>query len=315
MFNDDFYRVVNDTLFIIRFDKSGKIIYTNEKINDAIDCPINYLKNKHFYSLRIKDANIRDTFKDIIGTVNNGDQWNGVISMCNCSRKDVYIKTSVIRMIQDGNVEFVALGVNVTEMFEIRKELEDTQLAILQSLAVVGERKSDEIGEHVIRVSNISILLGKLLGLRDDDLELLEKIAPLHDIGKIGIPDAILEKPGALTEEEFDLMKGHAETGYDMLKNSPINLLRVAADIAHDHHENWDGTGYPRGIDGKNITLFGRIVGVADVFDALKHKRCYKDAWTDEQIKEFFLNQRGKKFDPILVDLFLDHYEDFNLLF
>jgi len=133
----------------------------------------------------------------------------------------------------------------------------------------------------------------------------------MHDIGKVGIPDNILNKPGKLTEEEFEIMKTHAELGYEMLKGSNQALLKTASIISMEHHEKWDGSGYPRGLKGKEIHLYGRITAIADVFDALGHDRVYKKAWPLEKILDLFKEGQGKHFDPELIDLFMDNLDDF----
>ncbi len=133
----------------------------------------------------------------------------------------------------------------------------------------------------------------------------------MHDIGKVAIPDAILNKPGRFDEAEFELMKKHAELGYEMLKASHRPLLEAAAIVAYEHHEKYDGSGYPRGISGEAIHIFGRITALADVFDALGSERVYKQAWDDERIFQLFREERGKHFDPKLVDIFFDHLDEF----
>jgi response regulator RpfG family c-di-GMP phosphodiesterase len=135
--------------------------------------------------------------------------------------------------------------------------------------------------------------------------------SPMHDIGKVGIPDNILNKPGKLSEEEFEIMKTHAQLGHEMLKGSNQALLKTAAIISVEHHEKWDGSGYPRGLKGEDIHIYGRITAIADVFDALGHDRVYKKAWPLQNILDLFKEGRAKHFDPNLVDLFFDHLDDF----
>ena len=197
------------------------------------------------------------------------------------------------------------------EIQELNKELEDTQKEIVFTLGLVSEGRSQETGEHIKRVAEYSKLLALYYGLSNDEAELIKQASPMHDIGKIAIPDSILNKPGRLTEEEFEIMKKHAEYGYNMINKSNRPLLKAAAIIAYEHHEKFDGTGYPRGIKGYEIHIYGRIVALADVFDALSSKRCYKDAWSDDKIKELIKNERGKHFDPKLVDIILEHYNEF----
>jgi response regulator RpfG family c-di-GMP phosphodiesterase len=159
-------------------------------------------------------------------------------------------------------------------------------------------------------VGELAGFLAQRYGLDQATCDYLRHAAPLHDIGKIGIPDAILNKPGKHTPEETVVMRTHAEIGHGMLEKSQRGVLKLAAEIALSHHENWDGTGYPRGLRGEDIPVTGRITMLADVFDALGSDRCYKDAWEWERIRQFVTEQRGIKFDPKLVDLLLEHWEE-----
>ena len=147
-------------------------------------------------------------------------------------------------------------------------------------------------------------------GLCEDDIDMLELASPMHDIGKIAIPDAILNKPGKLTNEEFEIIKTHTQKGHDMLGISNRPLFKVASQIALTHHEKYDGTGYPNSLKGDDIPIFGRITALADVFDAIGSDRCYKKAWEMEKVLEFIKEQRGKHFDPKLVDIFFDNLDD-----
>ena len=197
------------------------------------------------------------------------------------------------------------------ESFILQKELLETQKEIIETMGEIGETRSEETGNHVKRVAKYSYKLAQLMGLSETDALLLQYASPMHDIGKVAISDAILLKPGKLTDIEFEQMKLHAVYGYNIFRKSERELLKTAATIAHEHHERWDGGGYPRGLKGENIHIFGRITAVADVFDALGTDRVYKKAWSLEKICEYFAEQRGKQFDPALIDLFFAHLEDF----
>ena len=171
----------------------------------------------------------------------------------------------------------------------------------------IAEMHSKETINHVSKVAKYSKKFALLLGLGEDTAELIKKAALMHDIGKVGISNTILNKPGRLTKDEFEQVKKHAELGYKMLSYSNRPILRVAATIAWEHHEKWDGSGYPRGLAGNDIHLYGRITAVADVFDALGAQRCYKKTWKDEDIWAYFEEQKGKHFDPELIDLFFEN--------
>jgi response regulator RpfG family c-di-GMP phosphodiesterase len=156
----------------------------------------------------------------------------------------------------------------------------------------------------------MSEMLGRAYGLDVKAAESLRLAAPLHDIGKIGIPDAILNKPGPHTPEEAVVMRSHARLGAQLLASSRRPLLQLASQICLEHHENWDGSGYPNGLAGEDISLEGRIVALADVFDALGSARCYKDPWTLVRIRNFIADQNGRKFDPRLVTLLFEHWDE-----
>ncbi len=183
-------------------------------------------------------------------------------------------------------------------------ELEEARLEILLRLARAAEYRDDETGEHTRRVGSTAATVARALGLEEDEAKLLEMVAPLHDVGKIGIPDRILLSPDRLRPEEFDVMKQHTLIGGELLEGSGFPLLSRAAEIALTHHERWDGGGYPHGISGEEIPLPGRIVAIADTCDALMHDRPYKRAWSLERALAEIDRQRGKQFDPSVVDAF-----------
>ncbi|HSX59382.1 MAG TPA: DUF3369 domain-containing protein [Tahibacter sp.] len=201
---------------------------------------------------------------------------------------------------------------NVAIAFEnlhLTQELFESQLDMVYLLAGAAETRSQETANHVRRVGLLAAMLGRLHGLDEKTCELLNYAAPLHDIGKIGIPDAILNKPGAHTPEETAIMRTHTEIGARLLAGSRRPVLRLAADIAISHHENWDGSGYPRGLHGADIPVAGRITALADVFDALGSRRCYKEPWPESEIRAFIGEHRGTKFDPDLTDLLFANWD------
>lgn len=180
--------------------------------------------------------------------------------------------------------------------------LRAAEIDMANRLALVAEYRDYPDGAHVQRVGRISAILAARSGMAAADVEIIRLAAPLHDIGKIAIPDEILLKPAPLTLDELDLMKSHTTVGARMLSGSRSTILAMAEDIALYHHENWDGTGYTPGLRGENIPLPGRIVAVADVFDALTHARPYKRAWTSNDALDWIVSMRSRKFDPGVVD-------------
>jgi putative two-component system response regulator len=225
-------------------------------------------------------------------------------------------------------VEFLARTRNMLLVSDARKQLTDraTWLAdevrkataeivarereTVFRLCKAAEYRDPETGAHILRMAHYSQLIARGMGLSVDDQELLLEAAPMHDIGKVGIADNILLKPGKLNGEEFEVMKQHAIYGYELLKGSASEVLQAGAEIARGHHEKYDGTGYPAGVRGTDIPLFSRIVAVADVFDALTSERPYKKAWTLEAAVDFLVKGSGTHFDPQCVQAFLDGWED-----
>jgi HD-GYP domain-containing protein (c-di-GMP phosphodiesterase class II) len=205
----------------------------------------------------------------------------------------------------------------------LSQEIEETQKEIIFTMGEIGESRSKETGNHVKRVAEYSYIIAKGLGMSEEEAELLKIASPMHDIGKVSIPDAVLKKPGKLTDEEFDIIKSHAETGYGLLKNSTRRILKTAAIVAHQHHEKWNGRGYPSGLKEEEIHIYGRITAIADVFDALGSDRVYKTAWELDRILNLFKEEKGQHFDPKVVDVFIkqlpkilkvrDAYSDVNL--
>jgi putative two-component system response regulator len=186
------------------------------------------------------------------------------------------------------------------------EELRATRLAIVQRLGLAAEYKDNETGLHVIRMSHYARLLGLAAGMNEHEADDLLHAAPMHDVGKIGIPDGILQKAGPLDPEEWKVMQGHATIGAEIIGEHGGGMLALARNIALTHHEKWDGSGYPNGLAGEAIPLEGRIVAIADVFDALTSRRPYKAAWSEDEALDYLLKQKGQHFDPALVDLFME---------
>ncbi|MDR6985322.1 response regulator RpfG family c-di-GMP phosphodiesterase [Rheinheimera pacifica] len=202
-------------------------------------------------------------------------------------------------------IELFSQNVQIAyENVQLQHEIEDTQREIVYRLSEAVEHRSIETGNHVKRVAFICYDLAKAYGLPEEEAERLMFAAPLHDVGKVGIPDGILNKPAKLQAQEWEVMKTHTSIGYEILKNSKRSIIQAGAVIAQDHHEKWDGTGYPAGKKGEDIHIYGRIAALADVYDALRHRRCYKSAWPLDQVMATIEAEAGKQFDPKLVEIF-----------
>ncbi|KZN52657.1 DUF3369 domain-containing protein [Pseudoalteromonas luteoviolacea] len=196
------------------------------------------------------------------------------------------------------------------ENVQLQAEIEDTQQELVYRLSEALEMRSTESGNHVKRVAHVCHALAVGYGLGNREADLVRIASPLHDVGKVGIPDAILNKPAKLDEQEWTVMQSHAKKGYQLLRDSKREIVNAGALIARDHHEKWDGTGYPKGTKGEDIHVFGRIVAMADVYDALRHRRCYKEAWDLPEVVKEINNQSGKHFDPKLVTVFNEIIDD-----
>ena len=185
--------------------------------------------------------------------------------------------------------------------------LKESEYETLQMLGKTAEFKDPETNAHTQRVAYYCKLLARAYGLDENLQDIIFYASPFHDLGKIGIPDNILLKPGKLDDDEFSIMKNHAKIGYEILKGSKSKYLKAGGVIAYNHHEKYDGTGYPNGLKGESIPIFGRITAIADVFDALTSSRPYKKAWSLEEAFDFLIEEKSVHFDPKLVDLFLEN--------
>ena len=199
----------------------------------------------------------------------------------------------------------------ITALVKKNNELYEEQQIIVSSLSELVETQSHETGQHVKRVAAYTEILCRAMGLSEEETWKISVASMMHDVGKICVPREILHKPGKLTEEEFSEIKKHVDYGHKLLENSSGEVMRLAANIAWQHHERYDGNGYQNELAGENINIYARAVAVADVFDALVSKRCYKKSWTPTQAREEILNQSGRQFDPHITKLFDEHFDEF----
>ncbi|MBA2879866.1 putative two-component system response regulator [Desulfosalsimonas propionicica] len=195
------------------------------------------------------------------------------------------------------------------EVEDAHEELQYAYLDTINRLVSAAEYKDEETGDHIVRMSGYCTLMAEKIGLTDETVKLIQYASPMHDIGKIGIPDQILLKPGRLTADEFETIKTHTTIGASILAESRADVLKTAHEIALNHHEKWDGSGYPRGLKKEEIPISGRIVGIADIFDALTSRRPYKDPYPLEVAVEIIRSEQGVKLDPDLVAVFISHID------
>jgi putative two-component system response regulator len=219
------------------------------------------------------------------------------------------VRLRVANLLRTRHLELDLLGYGRTleqRVDERTRELDVARRETLAKLAIAAEFRDDSSGEHSHRVARTTAMLAELVGASAETIETVRQAAPLHDVGKIGIPDAVLLKPGRLEPTERSQMERHAQLGAHILSGSTSPVLAAAEEIALSHHERWDGTGYPHGLNGHEIPLSARLVAVADVYDALTQERPYKPAWRVEDAVGEILDQRGRHFDPAIVDAFAD---------
>lgn len=241
----------------------------------------------------------------------DGDVFVGYFSTSSGAVSLLYLKGArKITKLESQLLTLFSYSVSLAfENLSLSQEIIDTQGELIYRLGDVVESRSQEAGNHVRRMSELSYELCLLLGYSEEKANVLRQAAPMHDIGKIAIPDSVLLKPGKLNSEEWQVMKTHSAIGHNILAGSKRKILQTAATIAHQHHEKVDGSGYPQGLKGDEISIEARIIAVADVFDALTHERCYKPAWPIEDVITELKRCRGSHLDAHVVDTLLDNID------
>ena len=231
--------------------------------------------------------------------------------------RGVLIYGIIPRVIELVAISFICISITgklqklISALVNKNNQLYEEQQIMVGSLSELVETQSHETGQHVKRVAAYTEILCRAMGLSEEETWKISVASMMHDVGKICVPREILHKPGKLTEEEFSEIKKHVDYGYKLLENSPGEIMRLAAKIAWQHHERYDGKGYQNELSGEKIDIYARAVAVADVFDALVSKRCYKKSWTPTQAREEILNQSGEQFDPHITKLFDEHFDEF----
>lgn len=231
--------------------------------------------------------------------------------------RGVLIYGIIPRVIELVAISFICISITgklqklISALVNKNNQLYEEQQIMVGSLSELVETQSHETGQHVKRVAAYTEILCRAMGLSEEETWKISVASMMHDVGKICVPREILHKPGKLTEEEFSEIKKHVDYGYKLLENSPGEIMRLAANIAWQHHERYDGKGYQNELSGEKIDIYARAVAVADVFDALVSKRCYKKSWTPTQAREEILNQSGGQFDPHITKLFDEHFDEF----
>ncbi|MEE8587821.1 MAG: HD domain-containing phosphohydrolase [Sulfurimonadaceae bacterium] len=309
---ENYQEAIDYSTIVSKADKKGIITYVNRAFCDISGYSAEELLHQPHNIIRHPDMP-KEVFKMMWGDIQKGEKWQGVIKNLRKDGTPYWVDASISPIFDDKGelVEYMAIRRDITDMILLNKEIKETQSELIYRMGEAVESRSKESGHHVQRVAHYSKLLAEVAGLSRDECEIIFAASTMHDVGKISIPDAILLKAEALTDEEWSIMKTHAETGYKILEGSERPLLKMAATVAYEHHEHFDGNGYPRGLNGKDISIYGRIVAITDVFDALATDRIYKKAWPLKDIFEHLKEQSGKQFDPELIELVLNHLDQF----
>lgn len=309
----EYEHAIDETWSVIRTDTKNIITYINETFSklsgytkdEVIGMDCSNLRNiRHVKNGDCENIKKRLSQKEIVKM-----QFENISK----DKKSCYMDTTIIPIVNTRGdvIEHLHLMCNITELVRLHGEIEKTQQEIIFRMGEIGESRNKETGYHVRRVAEYSKLLMLKAGYSEKEAELVASASPMHDIGKVAIPDAVLLKPGSLDDVEWKVMQSHSSIGHKVLCGSDRPLLKVAAIIANEHHEKYDGSGYPSGKAGEDIHIYARIVAIADVFDALGSDRAYKKAWKDEKILNFFKEEKGKHFDPTLIELFLANINEF----
>jgi PAS domain S-box-containing protein len=310
---NEYEKAIDATWSVIRTDTDNIITYVNRTFEKLSGFTKEELLGKNCSELRSKKHIQKGDCKNILKRLSNKEIVRVEFENIGKDNQPCYMDTTIIP-IEDSHskiIEHLHLMCNITELVKLHQEIEKTQQEIIFKMGEIGESRNKETGNHVKRVARYSKLLALKAGLEEKEVDIIEAASPMHDIGKVAISDEILLKPGSFEPHEWEIMKTHSAIGYKVLSGSERELLKAAAIIAHEHHEKYDGSGYPRGIKGEDIHIYGRIVAIADVFDALGSDRVYKKGWELEKIVKFFKEQRDRSFDPKLINLFLENLDEF----
>ena len=298
--------IINNSA-IVKLSKKFTIEYVNDKYLELTKYKYEQMIGKKITDFI--DSESLENINKIIEVLKTGNIYKGNFKGKPKYGEPFYAETTIkpIKDVSGEIVEYLLIKHDVTPLVNSHLEIEATQKEIVYKMGEIGESRSKETGNHVKRVAEYSRLLALLYGLSYKQADILFTASPMHDIGKVAIADSILNKPGKLTKEEFEVMKSHATIGYKVLQESSRDVLKAACIVSYQHHE----TGYPRGLKGEDIHIYGRITALADVFDALSHARVYKPAWDLNRILELFKEQKAKHFDPKLVDIFFNNLDKF----
>jgi PAS domain S-box-containing protein len=304
---------ISSAVAVIKTDTNNIITYANPRFCMLMEYELKDLIGVNCAQLRDEKHQTMLECEKIKDEIDKGRSVNRLLMNTTKNGNKLHFST-LFYPVMDLNsniIEYLQIMHDITDIVNLNEEIISTQKEIINKIGEIVEHRSEESGFHVKRVAEYSKLLAQMAGLSQEDVDLLYAASPMHDIGKVGISDNILLKPGPLDANEWIIMKTHSEAGYYILKDSSRPILKAAATISHTHHEKWDGSGYPNALKAEEIHIFGRITAIADVFDALGSDRVYKKAWESDKIFDYIKEERAKHFDPVLTDIFLENTEKF----
>ena len=308
----EYLDAINESNILTHTDEQNVILDVNDRHCDISGCKREELIGQKISEFIMKDS-VTHGIQEIESQLKEFQIFRGMISNVKKDGSIYYTQTSVMPIYDTHGkiLEYLWMSTDITTSVKHASEIQETQRSLLYRIGEIGESRSSETGQHVKRVAKCTKLLAQLCEMESEEVDILYHASPMHDIGKVAVPDQILKKPAKLDADEWKIMMTHSQLGADVFKDSDKPLFKIASEIALTHHEKWDGSGYPQEISGEDIPICGRITAIADVFDALSSKRAYKEPWSDEEIKNYFQEHSGTQFDPHLASLFLDNYDSF----
>ncbi len=308
---EQYQQLLMNSTCIRRFDTKGKVTYANTKLARKMRRKPEQMYGTPAY----KDAARKQrplSFEKVRSILKQSPRFQSIIAHSREGDSPLYLD-SFIAPIKDqsgGIKEFLEIGYDVSRIYSLNRRMEKLNDEVIYLLGSVAESRSIETASHLHRVTGYCSILAKYTDMSKEEREIFKRAVPLHDIGKIAVPNRILQKRGPLDDEEFEQVKEHTTIGHNILCSVDNDIFTAAADIALSHHEKYDGSGYPLGLKGTEISFMGRLVAIADVFDALTSKRAYKKEWDIDQSLHIIKKERGSHFDPQIHDLFFDHIDE-----
>lgn len=303
--------IFEENYIISKTDNRGNITYVNDEFLRVHGFTMDQVIGQTHRIIK-NEFTDESVFQDLWRTITSGKKWKGIISYTTTTYDIKWLSVIIYPILKDGEiVEYLAIRQDITELKDMQQCVQDSQKELLINMGSIVESSDGSLKAHIERVSNYSYILSIACGLEEKHANVIKLASPMHDIGKIGVNKELLNAPRKLTSDEFEHIKTHSEIGYQLFKNSKLEILSTASLIAYHHHEKWDGTGYPNQLKGYDISIEGRIAAIADVFDALTTKRVYKNEWKLEEVDEYFRKESGVSFDPYIISKYFEVKDQF----